>query len=301
MAGVKAGRGLCSGVASLDRVMRGIISLEGNGASSGLPLVPRRLSVLSAGLRGSRFALIIDNRIGENGDAFVGTVVNGDILPAFSGRAASRIFGIVGSRSRTCAVICRGNSQRPVGGSSLLRFNARVNGSSSLSVKEEVTFVRIGARIRGLPDKIAVMSAPNVNSAFGRRDRVTHRFVHRTSTIVCLYSSGRPVVGISVSFVGSAVLPLPTIPGILFIVTGTSLTSDVNSLGRLVRQSRARLGRVFPSGPSVKGGIVPISDLSLVSSGGTAAARISSRLHRASGCRAIGGSVVRLVSHRGFF
>ncbi len=177
-------------------------------------------------------AVLMYNRFGEKGSAFIGTLVKQAVYPASISVYASMMSVVGCNLGRGTAHCC--NSFTGVGSRIVSLSSLRHCAMNSTGRVSGAVCMRVRLPLRELGRNIIIVSAPNINKLSPHRTALAGCFLPRTSVAVFVASIGRPLAAARLSFCGGGIRPCS---GRDLIMVGGSSLGSITSMRRVQRSA----------------------------------------------------------------
>jgi len=287
----------------LNKVVYDMIATREKEASQNLPLLPLELIPLSERLGKTDFTLVVSGEVNRGKSTFINAIIGSDILPTFDKETTSQVFKIKNSDKESYAVVYGNGDRESIKREDLVKYGTQLD-AAIVNVDEtesrRILFIEVCYPIKNLPVGVTIVDTPGIGSTFKEHTEIAKGFMQEADAIIYLCSSKHPLVKVDIDFIAKSILPLPTSPNMLFVMSKADQADSEEALQKLVSRSQDQLISNFRDYTNIGKVVIPVDGLSLRDSNNADSKEEKDALRFVSNFEKVNDAIVRLIERQKF-
>ena len=232
----------------LGKIVCDMVATRDKEVSQNLPLLPLELKPLSERLDKTEFTLVVSGEVNRGKSTFINAIIGADILPTFDKETTSQVFKIKNSDIESYSVVYGNGDRKCIKRENLVKYGTQLD---SLTVNIEgsensrILFIEVCYPIKNLPAGVTIVDTPGIGSTFKEHTEIAKGFMQEADAIIYLCSAKHPMVKVDIDFITKSILPLPTSPNVLFVMSKADQADSEGALRTLVVRAQDQLAANF--------------------------------------------------------
>lgn len=287
----------------LGKIVCDMVVTRDKEVSQNLPLLPLELKPLSERLDKTEFTLVVSGEVNRGKSTFINAIIGADILPTFDKETTSQVFKIKNSDIESYSVVYGNGDRKCIKREDLVKYGTQLD---SLTVNIEgsgdsrILFIEVCYPIKNLPAGVTIVDTPGIGSTFKEHTEIAKGFMQEADAIIYLCSAKHPMVKVDIDFITKSILPLPTSPNVLFVMSKADQADSEEALRTLVVRAQDQLAANFKNYDSIGKIVIPVDSLSLRDSNFAASAEEKDALRYVSNFEEVNEAIIRLIERQKF-
>lgn len=287
----------------LGKIVCDMIATRDKEVSQNLPLLPLELKPLSERLGKTEFTLVVSGEVNRGKSTFINAIIGAEILPTFDKETTSQVFKIKNSEIESYSVIYGNGNRKSIKREDLVKYGTQLD---SLTVNIEggensrILFIEVCYPIKNLPAGVTIVDTPGIGSTFKEHTEIARGFMQEADAIIYLCSAKHPMVKVDIDFITKSILPLPTSPNVLFVMSKADQADSEDALRTLVGRAQDQLAANFKDNDSIGKIVIPVDSLSLRDSNFADSAEEKDALRFVSNFEEVNEAIIRLIERQKF-
>lgn len=290
--GKDLGKIVCDMVATCDKEV-----------SQNLPLLPLELKPLSERLDKTEFTLVVSGEVNRGKSTFINAIIGADILPTFDKETTSQVFKIKNSDIESYSVVYGNGDRKCIKREDLVKYGTQLD-SLTVNIEDSensrILFIEVCYPIKNLPAGVTIVDTPGIGSTFKEHTEIAKGFMQEADAIIYLCSAKHPMVKVDIDFITKSILPLPTSPNVLFVMSKADQADSEEALRTLVVRAQDQLAANFKNYDGIGKIVIPVDSLSLRDSNFAASAEEKDALRYVSNFEEVNEAIIRLIERQKF-
>jgi len=287
----------------LSKVVCNLIATREKEVSQNLPMLPLDLIPLSERLSKTDFTLVVSGEVNRGKSTFINAIIGADILPTFDKETTSQVFKIRNSDKEEYTVVYGNGDREFIKQEDLVKYGTQLD---TLAVNDDgietrrILFIEVCYPIKNLPAGVTIVDTPGIGSTFKEHTEIAKGFMQEADAIIYLCSAKHPMIKVDIDFIKKSILPLPTIPNMLFVMSKADQADSEEALQKLVERAQEQLVSNFKDYTSIGKVVIPIDSLSLRDSNYAVSKEEKDALRFVSNFEEVNKSIIRLIERQKF-
>lgn len=284
----------------LSAIVRKFIELRDSKNADNLPVLPSSLSAIVDRISKEEFTLVVSGEVNRGKSTFINAIIGKDILPTYDKETTSQVFKIRNSSIESFCVVYDNGDRQIISKEELEKYGTESDNSLICSNNKRILYIEVCTCIKNLPEGVVIVDTPGIGSTYKQHTEIARNFMQEADAIIYLCSSKHPLVKVDIDFIKDSVLPIKTLPNVLFVMSKADLVNSEQALENLIDRAENQLIENFKDNTSIIKKVIPVDSLSLRDSN-IADGEAKSILRKASNYEAIYDSIKSLIGRQRFF
>lgn len=284
----------------LTSVVKQIIELRGNKTSENLPLLPTGLSSLVDRINNDEFTLVVSGEVNRGKSTFINAIIGRDILPTYDKETTSQVFKIRNSEYESFCVIYDNGDKQAITKEDLKKYGTEVDNDTINNNGKRILYIEVCTHIENLPSGVVIVDTPGIGSTYKKHTEIAKTFMQEADAVIYLCSPKHPIVKVDVDFIKNTILPIKTLPNVMFVMAKADLADSEQALEELVKRAEDQLVENFKENASITKKVIPVDSLSLRDSNKNEG-EVKDLFLKASNFEAVNNAINDLISRQRFF
>ncbi|WP_288148781.1 dynamin family protein [Bacteroides acidifaciens] len=288
---------------NLNKVVHEMIATREKEVSQNLPLLPLDLIPLSERLGKIDFTLVVSGEVNRGKSTFINAIIGSEILPTFDKETTSQVFKIKNSEKESYTVVYGNGDRKTIGREDLIKYGTQLDAypTNVNGIEEgQILFIEVCYPIKNLPAGVTIVDTPGIGSTFKEHTEIAKGFMQEADAIIYLCSSKHPMVKVDIDFITKSILPLPTSPNMLFVMSKADQADSEDALQKLVARAQEQLMSNFKDYSSIGKVVIPVDSLSLMEANNASSVEEKDALRSVSNFDEVNNAIVRLIERQKF-
>ena len=287
----------------LSKVVHDMITTRGKEFSQNLPSLPVDLEPLSNRLGKTDFTLVVSGEVNRGKSTFINAIIGCDILPTFDKETTSQVFKIKNSDTESYTVVFGNGERESIKREDLVTYGTQGDITTidfDTEQNRRILFIEVSYPIKNLPDGVTIVDTPGIGSTFKEHTEIAKGFMQEADAIIYLCSAKHPMVKVDIDFITKSILPLPTCPNMIFVMSKADQADSEEALKHLVSRAQDQLKSNFKDYSSISKVVIPVDSLSLRDSNTASTQEIRASLREVSNFEEVNSAIIRLIERQKF-
>lgn len=287
----------------LGKIVCEMVATRDKEVSQNLPLLPLELKPLSQRVDKTEFSLVVSGEVNRGKSTFINAIIGADILPTFDKETTSQVFKIKNSDIESYSVVYGNGDRKCIKREDLVLYGTQLD---SLTVNIEgsenprILFIEVCYPIKNLPAGVTIVDTPGIGSTFKEHTEIAKGFMQEADAIIYLCSAKHPMVKVDIDFITKSIVPLPTSPNVLFVMSKADQADSEDALRTLIDRAQDQLIANFKDYASIGKIVIPVDSLSLRDSNFAVSAEEKDALRYVSNFEEVNEAIIRLIERQKF-
>lgn len=287
----------------LGKIVCEMVATRDKEVSQNLPLLPLELKPLSQRVDKTEFSLVVSGEVNRGKSTFINAIIGADILPTFDKETTSQVFKIKNSDIESYSVVYGNGDRKYIKREDLVLYGTQLD---SLTVNIEgsenprILFIEVCYPIKNLPAGVTIVDTPGIGSTFKEHTEIAKGFMQEADAIIYLCSAKHPMVKVDIDFITKSIVPLPTSPNVLFVMSKADQADSEDALRTLIDRAQNQLIANFKDYASIGKIVIPVDSLSLRDSNFAVSAEEKDTLRYVSNFEEVNEAIIRLIERQKF-
>ncbi len=287
----------------LGKIVCEMVATRDKEVSQNLPLLPLELKPLSQRVDKTEFSLVVSGEVNRGKSTFINAIIGADILPTFDKETTSQVFKIKNSDIESYSVVYGNGDRKCIKREDLILYGTQLD---SLTVNIEgsenprILFIEVCYPIKNLPAGVTIVDTPGIGSTFKEHTEIAKGFMQEADAIIYLCSAKHPMVKVDIDFITKSIVPLPTSPNVLFVMSKADQADSEDALRTLIDRAQNQLIANFKDYASIGKIVIPVDSLSLRDSNFAVSAEEKDTLRYVSNFEEVNEAIIRLIERQKF-
>lgn len=286
--------------AKLTSVVKQIIELRGNKTSENLPLLPTGLNSLVDRINNDEFTLVVSGEVNRGKSTFINAIIGRDILPTYDKETTSQVFKIRNSNHESFCVIYDNGDKQEITQEDLKKYGTEVDNDTINNNGKRILYIEVCTHIENLPSGVVIVDTPGIGSTYKKHTEIAKAFMQEADAVIYLCSPKHPIVKVDVDFIKNTILPIKTLPNVMFVMSKADLADSEQALEELIKRAEDQLVENFKENASITKKVIPVDSLSLRDSNKNEG-EVKDLFMKASNFEAVNNAINDLISRQRFF
>jgi GTP-binding protein EngB required for normal cell division len=288
---------------SLSKIIGDMISTREKEVSQNLPLLPVDLKPLSERLGKTEFTLVVSGEVNRGKSTFINAIIGAEILPTYDEATTSQVFKVKNADVESYTVVYGNGDRASITKQDLVKYGTQLN-STDIDIEEDqnkrILFIEVSYPIKNLPAGVTIVDTPGIGSTFKDHTEIAKAFMQEADAIIYLCSAKHPMVKVDIDFIKYSILPLPTSPNMLFVMSKADQADSEEALLKLVSRAQEQLETNFKDNSNISKVVIPVDSLSLRDSNFAGTQEKQEALRYVSNFEMVNNAILRFIDRQKF-